>query len=242
MEENPRGMASAGDDAVASLLALRQTLYALTARAFAAEPDDAFAAWCATEGVREAVDFLAQNCEGAIAAIDGEALAVSVARSAGDRTIGTEYTKLFVGPGAPLAPPWESVYRNADGLLFQASTLAVRRAYRAAGFAAAGYPHEPDDHLGTELGFMEALAASTLRAWEAGDLARVRCNLQHQATFLEEHLAVWVGAFRDRVAAAVDQGAAGGFYLDFAKIACLLVAHDDGMIDEAIGELGKDSA
>ena len=112
MEENPRGMASAGDDAVASLLALRQTLYALTARAFAAEPDDAFAAWCATEGVREAVDFLAQNFEGAIAAIDGEALAVSVARSAGDRTIGTEYTKLFVGPGAPLAPPWESVYRT----------------------------------------------------------------------------------------------------------------------------------
>lgn len=241
MEENPRGMANV-DGAVASLLALRQTLYALTARAFAAEPDDAFAAWCATEGVRAAVDFLAQSSEDASATIDGEALAVSVARSVGDEAIGIEYVKLFVGPGAPLAAPWESVYRNADGLLFQASTLAVRRAYRAAGFAAVGYPHEPDDHLGTELGFMEALAASTLRAWEAGDLARVRCNLQHQATFLEEHLAVWVGAFRDRVAAAVDQGAAGGFYLDFAEIACLLVAHDDGMIDEAIGELGKDSA
>ncbi|MEC4184543.1 molecular chaperone TorD family protein [Adlercreutzia sp. R21] len=229
-------------DAVAELLALRQLLYALTARVFAAEPDEELATWCATDEVGAALAFLAEamaDAGGEVELVDGTTIAAAAASGVGDGALAAEYMKLFVGPATPLAPPWESVYRSADGLLFQASTLAVRDAYRAAGFAAAGYPHEPDDHLGTELGFMAALGERALRAWQVGDISRALDDMQHQAAFLEEHLSLWASALRDRVMAARVAGSAGPFYAASADIACALVACDDAMINELMAEMER---
>ena len=44
-----------------------------------------------------------------------------------------DYTRMFVGIGKTLAPCWESVYFNEDGMLFQEQTLQVRQWYRRFG-------------------------------------------------------------------------------------------------------------
>ena len=53
-----------------------------------------------------------------------------------------------------LIPPYESVHRNTDGLIFDAATLDVRSMYRRAGLRAPALGREPDDHLGLELDFL----------------------------------------------------------------------------------------
>ena len=66
----------------------------------------------------------------------------------------SDYMALFVGPGTPLAPPWESVCRHKDeALVFQKETLEVRAAYRELGLQVEKLHHEPDDHIAYELEF-----------------------------------------------------------------------------------------
>ena len=69
-----------------------------------------------------------------------------------------EYMVMFIGPASLKAPPWESVYRSAEPLLFQKSTLEVRRAYQQEDYIPDGYPHVADDHIAYELDFMAKLA------------------------------------------------------------------------------------
>lgn len=68
-----------------------------------------------------------------------------------------DHAQLFVGPEIAV-PPWESVWRDKDRLLFGESTFAVRAAYARFGLGADRPGNEPDDHLGRELGFLGHLA------------------------------------------------------------------------------------
>jgi TorA maturation chaperone TorD len=99
-----------------------------------------------------------------------------------------DFNRLFVGPGSLLAPPWESVHRGVDHLLFDHHTLAVRAWYARFGLEAPNHGHEPDDHLGLELAFMGQLC----------DLAACRNGrkeiLQAMGGFLDEHLLCWAPA------------------------------------------------
>lgn len=62
-----------------------------------------------------------------------------------------DYNRLFVGPGKLLAPPYESKYRNHQGLLMQRETINVRRFYEKVGVSVSEEICEPDDHLAFEL-------------------------------------------------------------------------------------------
>lgn len=116
---------------------------------------------------------------------------------------------LLIGPGEPLAPPWESVYSEENqGLLFQKETLAVRRAYKSEGLEVDKLHREPDDHVGYELEFVAALAAREAEALRAGDEERAAHARAARAAFLEEHLLSWVFLWCDRM----DEHAATGFY------------------------------
>ena len=157
---------------------------------FAAEPDDALLDIVADAHTREECALLdGEDGEGARLQ---DALA-EVAAANGLGQLRSVYTKLFIGPAKLPAPPWESVYATGEPLLFQESTLAVREAYRRAGYAAAGYPHEADDHLAVELDFMATLASDARAAYEAGDKGRSADLLSVQRDFLREHLLAWVG-------------------------------------------------
>lgn len=247
MEPVERGTCSGVRDyrAMAEMLGLRVVLYSLAARLFAAEPDEEMLVWCCTPEVLDALAFLdACVCErtedeSSVSElvrkwphVCEEASGVSL-----DELV-SSYTKLFVGPHRPPAAPWESVHLSVDGLLFQESTLQVRRAYRAAGFKAAGYPHEPDDHLGTELSFMAVLAASALKKWQNGDRIGVQADLEVQQDFLRDHLCRWIPLFCSAVANAPDKLCVNKFYSAAAEMVSLVVEVDVEVLDELLRDAG----
>ncbi len=125
-----------------------------------------------------------------------------------------DHTRLFVGVGQPLAPPWESVYFNEDRMIFQEQTLQVRQWYRRFGLEPEKLQQEPDDHIGLELSFLSYLASMGVKASEQGDKARLDGSLQAQQQFLREHPLKWVRAW----SALVDKHARTDFYRGLAKV------------------------
>lgn len=129
---------------------------------------------------------------------------------------------LFVGPSARFVPPYESVYRSREGLLFEEQTLEVRAAYRAFGLVAPALNKEPDDHVGLELHFLAEVCLRSLDALDAGDDDAFDATLAAHQAFLDDHLLTWAPAYLDQV-----QEKAG---TDFFRGAALLTA---GLLDQA---------
>jgi putative dimethyl sulfoxide reductase chaperone len=103
-----------------------------------------------------------------------------------------DHTRLFVGAGQPLAPPWESVYFNEDRMIFQQQTLQVRQWYRRFDLEPEKLYQEPDDHIGLELSFLAHVAGLGIQAAEQGDDLKFDGYLQAQREFLSEHPLRWV--------------------------------------------------
>lgn len=142
-----------------------------------------------------------------------------------------EYLRLFVGPDQIAVLPWESVYVCGEELLFQESTLSVRKAYLSAGFRAAGYPHEPDDHIATELSFMAELSDRAKSLFESGDIGQYKKTLLAQQAFLKDHLLVWIREFSDRLN---EVDGISSFYPSFASLAALVCERDAEVIEELL--------
>ena len=138
------------------------------------------------------------------------------------------YTKLFVGPGELKATPWECVYLSGERMLFQESTLAVRDAYRAEGFKAAGYPHVSDDHIAIELDFVARLAQRALEAFDASDAAEYERLLSAQSNFLDEHLMKWALDY----ASDLESAAEGTLYAAVAKMLAAFLPFDAALVGE----------
>ena len=123
-----------------------------------------------------------------------------------------DHQRLFVGPGPLLAPPYESVYRSREHLLFEEQTLQVREAYRAFGLVAPALNREPDDHIGLELHFLAEVCLRSLDALDSGDDDRFDATLAAHQAFLTDHLLVWgpecLGLVRDNARTDYFRGAA----------------------------------
>lgn len=104
----------------------------------------------------------------------------------------SDYTRLFIGPGQPLAPPWESVHVNRTGLTFQAETLDVRRWYARSGLEFEKLHNEPDDHIGVELAFVSALASRAMDLLSHENITRTMDGLRG---FADQHLLKWAPAW-----------------------------------------------
>lgn len=113
----------------------------------------------------------------------------------------SDYTRLFIGPGKVLAPPWESVYFSEDRLTFQESTLQVREWYRRFGLESDKLHHEPDDHIGLELEFVAHLARRALLALEQHDQGGYDAAVGAQGQFIAEHLGRWASGWCGQVEA-----------------------------------------
>lgn len=99
-------------------------------------------------------------------------------------------------------PPFESVHRGDDHLVFDAETLEVRAEYRSAGFEAPMLNREPDDHVGLEFDFVAQLLVRALTAREndvddADILAKV-------SDFHANHLEKWAPEMLANAAEAAD--------------------------------------
>ncbi len=221
------------DDAIVEVLQNRLFLYSFLGRLFAVEPDEDLVGLVADRHLADEFLLLDESgqAEGLLCACMRNSL---LGDSGALKKIEGEYTRLFIGPAKLPAPPWESVYVSGEPLLFQESTLAVREAYLREGFRAAGYPHEADDHVATELNFMAALCKRALDAYESGDTELCRSTLEAQAHFLSEHLLVWIREFSDRLGAVRGISA---FYPSFAALAALVCERDAEVIQELLAEI-----
>lgn len=84
-----------------------------------------------------------------------------------------EFRRLFVGPGALVAPPWGSTYTDRDGVVFGDSHTHLVEFMRANGIIQRVDKHEPADHFGLMLHLMAWIAANkpdVLREYSAKHL------------------------------------------------------------------------
>ena len=122
-----------------------------------------------------------------------ELLIASLAAKETVEALGHDYECLLTGPGSMLPPPFESVHRSLDRLLFDGTTFEVRAEYRRLGLQAPNFNREPDDHIGLEFSFLALVCEHALEAIESKDPVLVNKALETQRRFLAEHLLAWGG-------------------------------------------------
>lgn len=176
------------------ILANRRFLYALFHKAFGREPDQAFLEILSSEDTSEAFRLLSEEPEDTMEKAGSFVCKLKEHCQDPDylSQIRHEYMRLFVGPEKLIAPPWESVYRSKQGLLFQESTLTIREIYRKHGLMPEGYPHVADDSLALELDFMSHMAERSLQALNEERCAALSESLTVQESFLRVHLLFWI--------------------------------------------------
>ncbi len=221
-------------DDIVIALATRHFLYQLLQRVFAHDPDLELLDTLTSDHTSKMVKlFIEENAE--VLSLYEDLIAELSTRIQDDSDIllddlKNEYTYLFIGPTKLPAPPWESVYISKERLIFQESTLKVRRAYLKYGFLPSNYPHEADDHLALELDFMVHLANLTFQVFEKGDETQLKTLLNDQKDFLQQHLLVWIGDFTKLMLEAKTSY----LYPKMTKVTELILNLDDTVIDEIL--------
>lgn len=191
---------------IAILLTNRTYLYRLFQNTFGAEPSAELVRALTNEHTLEALKLpVTKECQGILQYLPALKEMGNWCLDDKDKVLAsltTEYTRLFLGPTKLPAPPWESVYVSKEPLLFQESTLTVRRSYLKHGFIPQNYPHEADDHLALELDFMASLSGLAHNALEQSDFDKVTDAMEDQKAFLEDHLLKWIPQFAAKLNAS----------------------------------------
>ncbi len=220
---------------IAFVLDVRSFLYQLFRRVLGEEPDAEMVSAAASPATEDALGFYLGEESGRGREFVRQATQLLEAPAAGDvapvaspdavDSLRGEYTRLFIGPQRLEAQPWESVYLSDDNLLFQESTLEVRRAYLSEGLLPAEYPHVADDHIALELAFLACLSKRLDdKGTSRGQAHRLVCV---QRDFLDNHLLRWVRDYADRMRAADD-----GLYRAAVDAMAAFVAADREALEE----------
>lgn len=128
--------------------------------------------------------------------------------------VAVEFTRLFMGPPQPLAPPWETMNRGEGVTVgFGEATFAMRRLLREAGFQLAQEGRQYEDHFGIELLYLSELCR---RAAVSSDDAQ---EAEAIAAFVVAHPLGWVDAFAARIGEAYPEG----YYVRLAALAKALL-------------------
>ncbi len=132
--------------------------------------------------------------------------------------VSVEYTRLFVGPPSPAAPPWETMYRSADATAgFGEATFEMRRLLREAGLQLSNENNQYEDHMGIELLYLSVMSGRVADAIEAaGDAGPL---IREVGSFAEERPLSWVWPFRERVGEAFP----GGYFSCLLQLAEMLL-------------------
>lgn len=189
-------------------LELEGASYMLMGRILRQMPEHAWLNALATEGVFDEIPYAQGNDSVQKGAEALRSWAADYTEEKADRVY-NDCMALLIGPGKPLAAPWESVYSEAnEGLIFQQETADVRKAYRAFGLQVDQLYHEPDDHIAYELEFMAALSSRAAEALREGRDDEARTFLDAKDAFLTGHLQTWAFKWCD----LVDEHASTDFY------------------------------
>ncbi|MEH7503040.1 molecular chaperone TorD family protein [Neobacillus drentensis] len=144
-----------------------------------------------------------------------------------------DYTRMFIGPFEILAQPWESVYVRKDKLLFQKTTMDVRKVYEKYGFQTADFNIEPDDHVGLELDFVYRLNQLCIQAGqsERPDASKeINYLLKEQQRFINDHLLAFIPMLAERVATHAETD----FFRGLAKILEHFLQMDSKVLQELL--------
>lgn len=183
-----------------ALLVARTYLYTLFHKLMGGEPDEQLLAVLLDNTTADVVDEFAAESE-ELRAFEGflAGLRTNDASEQLDR-VRDEYTRMFVGPTALPASPYESPYTGAhDMSLFQENTLAVRGIYHAHGLRVRREQAVPDDHVSLLCVFMAELGNRALEAFHAGDGEVLATLLRDAGSFAETHLASWLDIYAESV-------------------------------------------
>lgn len=158
---------------------------------------------------------------------------LSRSREAGEdaAAVKRDYSRLFVGPDRLLAPPYESVHRSRDRLVFETETFKVRAFYARFGLVAPRQGREPDDHIGLELELMATLCLRALDALEVEDASRAEVLVGAQREFLVEHLLAWGPDLMDLIVAHADTD----FYAGVGALGAGVLAEAGGLLPDGAG-------
>ena len=107
-----------------------------------------------------------------------------------------EYTRVFVGPLALPASPYESPYTGAhDMATFQENTLDVRALYHEQGYKVRREQAVPDDHVSLMCMFAALVSKEALAQLCAGDYSQLAFTLHKQCLFSRDHMANWLDVY-----------------------------------------------
>ncbi len=122
------------------------------------------------------------------------------------------FNRLFVGPKAPIAPPFASVYLEPEPQLMGASTMRVREIYGLAGLQSPLKNKVPEDHISyeldclrqfsvalnqipsTEMSAMRNYLLTTMQRWLPSFIQRIRsaANVHEAILFVVDCLDAWL--------------------------------------------------
>lgn len=144
-----------------------------------------------------------------------------------------DYTRMFIGPFELPSPPWESFYVEKNSLLFQKTTLRIRKLYRKYGLTTNKENVEPDDHIGMELDFVYHLINRTMEQLEKKDMITLKLTkllLEEQSQFLDDHLLT----FAPSLSAKVIEHAETSFYRGLGKLLAYYIQLDSMLLKELL--------
>nr|MBN1228998.1 molecular chaperone TorD family protein [Anaerolineae bacterium] len=167
----------------------RQAVYGLMQRLYQAAPDDALLQWLQTEQPFIEFPIPLDNAAPALEQVQAACAEASTS------ILRDDFRQLYIGPGPMTAPPWESVYRNEDHLLFDAHTLEVREFYARHGMEFVHKNETPEDSMTIEMEFMRIMTERQIIAFENGDPRAERILIEEQLAFLRQHLLAWTPHF-----------------------------------------------
>lgn len=174
---------------LAGAMSLRGATYALLARLFRTEADQAlldqlhslrFPTETGSDEIDEGYRLIASYLGGAHPGMLTE--------------LAVDYVRTFIGHGVDArsaAYPYESAYASDRHLLMQEARDEVLALYRAAGLERSDDWREGEDHIACELEYLAALAGRTAQRLDTGDEDAAERLLVSQLAFLDDHLLTW---------------------------------------------------
>ncbi len=145
-----------------------------------------------------------------------------------------EYTRLFIGPGPPATPPYESLWIDEhearrykgeawlkvrdwlldEGLILESQTIL-------------------EDHAGIEFEYMMVSTIKAVEMLEKNDRTGFINILIKQKKFLEEHLITWIIKLCD----AIEQKSHSSFYKSFARFTKYFIKEDEDLLKQILNNL-----